>query len=40
MDFVQIQALLRRDPAHLAKCSAELREMGKNTPFSLNVYTN
>jgi hypothetical protein len=40
MDFVQIQALFApRCRVSRKKSNAELREMGKNTPFSLNVHT-
>jgi hypothetical protein len=40
MDVVQIQALFApRCRAFRKKSNAERREMGKNTPFSLNVQT-
>jgi hypothetical protein len=40
MDFVQIQALFAtRCRVSRKKSNAERREMGNNTPFSLNVHT-
>jgi hypothetical protein len=40
MYFVQIQALFApRYRVSLKNSNAERREMGKNTPFSLNVHT-
>jgi hypothetical protein len=41
MDFVQIQALFapRCRVSRKKKSNAERREMGNNTPFSLNIHT-
>jgi hypothetical protein len=40
IDFEQIKAFLAlRCSASRKKSNVELREMGKNTPFSLNVHT-